>query len=603
MPLTAGHTEQSLRAGRARWLAAIALTGLGLCFVRLVHLQLVRGAALSRASVNNHTQVLVERAPRGRILDRNGSVLADDQPVFVALFSPIGLKPNDFPQVVGRLSGILEVQPEELERRLRAATRARAMMRVSDRLGRSQAFRILQDRIHLPGVSLTIEEQRFYPNDTLASHVIGYVGQITDEELDAYSNQGYYPGDWIGKSGLERLYDPALHGQDGGYLIEVDAHGRQVRVLRHVMPRAGKDLVLTIDRKVQEIAEQRLQETKKPGAAVVMNPSNGEVLALASSPGFNPNSFLPLGDSDERRRLLEDPKLPLYNRAIQALYPPGSVFKIVSSLAALESNAIDPAEKLYCDGSYILGKDRRVFKCWKPHGHGHVNFMTALMQSCDVYFYQLGQKTGAPAMETMAKKLGLAQITGIDLPNEKKARYLPMAFKDSKHQHWVGGDTLNYAIGQGFLQVTPMQSAALISQIAANGAYWQPYLVSKAKLFGQDDEVLNQPHMIVQNVFTASALKLVQDGLREVVSHGTGVAAQIHGFELAGKTGTAQATKGTDHAWFVSYGPVEAPKVACAVLVEHGGHGGSIAAPIAHDLMAQVLGVKEAAPAKEVESD
>ncbi len=592
MPLTGSRSDQTLRQHRMAWLLAIIFTVIGACALRLIYLQLVKGAALSKASINNHTQVLVERAPRGRILDRNGDVLAGDQPVFVALFSPLGLSPEDHERVIQRLSPILEVPTEELERRLKAATRARAMLRISDRLNRAKAFKILQDRVHLPGVSLTVEEQRFYPNDILASHILGYVGQITEDELTAYAPQGYYPGDWIGKSGVERLYDPALHGKDGGYLIEVDARGRQVRVLRHITPQAGRDLVLTLDKGLQEIAEARLRQTKRPGAAIVLNPQTGEVLTLASSPGFNPNAFLPLGDSDERRRLLENPALPLYNRAIQALYPPASVFKIVSSLAGFEQHRINPDEHVYCPGYFSLGKEKRIFKCWKPHGHGSVNFSRAFAQSCDVYYYQLATRLGAEPLESMARQLGMGSPTGIDLPHEKRGS-LPMAFKASRRQYWVGGDTLNYIIGQGALQVTPLQAAALISQMATGGTYWQPFLVSRTRQFGQPDQLVNTPRMQAQTVFTQEALHRVRQALVEVVKNGTGVAAKLSGVEVGGKTGTAQAPKGDDHAWFVSYAPAENPQVACAVLVEHGGHGGSTAAPIAHDLMAKALGLQK----------
>ncbi len=217
----------------------------------------------------------MERAPRGRILDRRGEVLADDQPVFVVLFSPLGLDPKTFEPLAQRLSSILNVEGSELQKRIFAAVRAKSMARISDRLSRAQAFEILQERVHLPGISLTIEEQRYYPKGILASHVLGYVGEITDDELEQFAEQGYHGGDWIVKSGLERLYDPSLHGQDGGFLIEVDARGRQVRVIRHVLPQAGKDLVLTLDEKLQELAEKELRETGHPGAAVVMNPQTG----------------------------------------------------------------------------------------------------------------------------------------------------------------------------------------------------------------------------------------------------------------------------------------------------------------------------------------
>jgi penicillin-binding protein 2 len=585
-----GYSDQSIRAGRARWLTAFALSAFAACILRLIFLQLIRGEALTRASESNHTQIVVERAPRGRIMDRNGIVLAGDQPVFVALFSPLGLKPTQFQMTMDHLSEILKIPTAEIEKRLRYAIRAKTLMRVSDRLSRSQAFLILQDRLRLPGISLTIEEQRFYPNEAVASHILGYVGQITDDDLDRLADQGYRSGDWIGKTGLERLYDPTLHGQDGGILIQVDARGRQVRILRHVLPQAGRDLILTLDQKLQELAETRLKESNHPGAAVVLNPQTGEVLALASAPGYNPNVFLPLGNSDERRALIQDNELkPLYNRAIQAFYPPGSTFKPISALAALERHVIKPDELIYCGGSFTLGKDRRVFKCWKPHGHGYVDFLHAMAQSCDVYFYHLGLLTGPNAIERMAELFGLGKKTGIDLPNEN-SRPLPMSVKGSRHEYWQGGHTLNYAIGQGDLLVTPLQMAQVAEVLGNKGSIWQPYLAKESRRFSEPPQPIGGPHLVSRVAFSEEALDLVRDGMKEVVASGTGLASQIKGIEVSGKTGTAQASKGGDHAWFISYAPAEDPRVACAVVVEHGGHGGVVAAPIAHDLMAFALG-------------
>ena len=602
MPLAFEFSSRTLLESRSRWLKSFMLGALGACFLRLFYLQIIQGRTYAAASESNHTQVVVEHAPRGRILDRNGEILADDQPVFVALFSPLGLNSADFQRVVAHLAPILNISEMELEHRLMAAVKAKSMLRVSDRLTRPQAFSILQERIHIPGVTLAIEEQRYYPKVELASHVLGYVGQITDMELEKYSDEGYHPGDWIGKTGLERLYDPLLHGQDGGILIEVDARGRQVRVLRHLPPQAGRDLVLTLDAKLEALAQKRLHDTKLPGAVVVMNPQNGEILALASAPAFDPNLFLPLGDSEKRKALLEDPGLPLYNRAIQALYPPGSIFKIVSSLAGLESNKINPAERVYCSGSYILGRDRRVFKCWKyPHSHGWMNFHQALAQSCDVYYYTMGLNMGPEVIEQYAGTMGLGQKTEIDLPNEKKGM-LPMAWKTATHQHWQGGDTLNYVIGQGALQVTPMQLAMLTSTVATRGRVWQPYLVSQSRHLGDEQgDVIGSPRLLRQLKISDRSWDLLQDGLKEVVNTGTGMAAQLKNAQVAGKTGTAQSTKGKDHAWFVAYAPADNPSVACAIVVEHGGHGGSTAGPIAHDLLAMVLGADAAVPAPEVQ--
>jgi penicillin-binding protein 2 len=593
-------SEKSVRASRARWLTAIALGCFGVLLLRLGFLQIIRGRELETASDNNHTQIVVEHAPRGRILDRNGKVLAESQPVFVAFFSPLGIAPMELQKILDRLAPIVEIPKADLEHQLRSALRAKTMLRVSEQLTRNQAFQVLQNRAHLPGVSLTIEEQRFYPHGQLASHVLGYVGQITDKDLEQFADKGYRPGDWIGKSGLERLYDPLLQGQDGGFLIEVDARGRQVGVIRQISPQAGKDLYLTLDKDLEELAEKRLKETRHPGAVVMLDPRTGELLALASSPGFDPNSFLPTGKSEERARLLNDPALPLYNRAIQALYPPGSTFKIVTSLAELEERVMDPSHQIHCTGSYTMGAERRIFRCWKKEGHGWMNFHQALAQSCDVYYYQVGLKLGPSVIEKYAKAMGLGQRTGIDLPSEKRGS-LPLAWRSSMRQYWLGGETLNYAIGQGALQVTPLQMANVAAAAGTRGMIYQPYIAAESQRFHEEKERLASPRELMRIHASALSWRLLGASLEEVVRSGTGVASKVTGFTVAGKTGTAQTTKGDDHAWFVAYAPSDQPRVACAVLVENGGHGGAVAAPIARDLLAKALGVTEKTPRVQVE--
>jgi penicillin-binding protein 2 len=331
-----------------------------------------------------------------------------------------------------------------------------------------------------------------------------------------------------------------------------------------------------------------------------MNPQTGELLALASSPGFNPNIFLPLGDSAERLAVVKDTvNLPLYNRAIQAFYPPGSTFKPISALAALQKPSFDPRERVFCPGSFTLGKEKRVFKCWKqPHGHGSVDFLSGMAQSCDVYFYQMGLKIGPRAIEDVAIRFGLGKKTDIDLPNEKSSA-LPMAWKETRaraiDRYWAGGETLNYVIGQGALQVTPLQMANVAAMLANKGTLWQPYLASQTQRFGEAPRVIGNPRVVLRSTFPDSHWNLLQKSMLEVVQagSGTGIAARIKGIAVAGKTGTAQASKGDDHAWFIAFAPLEQPTVACAVLVEHGGHGGAVAAPIAHDLLAKALGVEE----------
>ncbi|MBI3291744.1 MAG: penicillin-binding protein 2 [Elusimicrobia bacterium] len=578
---------------------------LGLLVLRLFVLQVVQGEEFREIAEQNRTQVLIERAPRGRILDRLGRVLADRRPSFVVLFSPLGLGSGEAAETRERLSQLLGDRSDMMQERLETAIRQKLLIRVVEDIPRSLAFRLLELRHRLPGVTLLLEGKRYYPAGSLASHVLGYTGEISPEELALLAEAGYRRGNRIGKAGVERVYDALLRGQEGGFLVEVNARGHHQRIFRRVHTVPGNDLELTLDSRVQAAAEDALLATHHAGAVVAVDPENGRVIALASVPGFDPNVFVDPAALKVRQALLVDEERPLWNRAVQGAYPPGSVFKIVTSLAALERGRVHPDERLECRGSLVVGREQRVFRCWEPHGHGWVPFAKAVAHSCDVYFYQIGLRLGPDPLEQGALRCGFGRLTGVDLPAERKglvpgrtgralrlrSGQAPGRRKERHGEGWYEGNTINYAIGQGDLLVTPIQLAAFTALLANRGTLWRPYLVELVREAGGRLRYQVTPRALAAWSAQGHSWELVQGALEEAVEEGTGRACQLPGIRVAGKTGTAQNPHGPDHGLFVAFAPLEHPRVACAVVVEHGEHGATSAAPIARAVIASALEV------------
>ncbi|MGB9797925.1 MAG: penicillin-binding protein 2, partial [bacterium] len=404
----------------------------------------------------------------------------------------------------------------------------------------------------------------------------GYVGEISAEELKKWRENGYQMGDMVGKTGIERLWESKLKGEKGGQRMEVDARGQVHRLLERIEPKPGEEIRLTIDLNIQRAAEEALKG--KRGAVVAMNPQTGEILALASSPSFDPNLFAsPRGKEKERLALFNDKRHPFLNRAISGVYPPGSIFKLITATAGLEEGKISPYIVINCPGGLRVGK--RFFRCWRTHGP--VNFVSAIEQSCDTYFYRLGLLIGPQKLAEWARKFGLGERTGIILPGEAKGFIADEEWKKQKlGEIWYPGDTANMAVGQGFTQMTPIQACRMVS-VFANGGY----LVKPIIMLGEKEEK-------VPLGISASTLELVRKGMEEAVmgSSGTGKLARINGIRIAGKTGSAQdPPRKRTHAWFVCFAPVENPRVAVSVVVEEGGMGGSVAAPIAKKVLEAAL--------------
>jgi penicillin-binding protein 2 len=432
------------------------------------------------------------------------------------------------------------------------------------------------------------------------------VGEVSPEQLASGLYREANMGDIVGKFGLEKIYDNFLRGKDGGRQVEVNAQGKEINVLGITEPVPGLNLVLNIDIRMQEILEESL--VGKQGAAVVMDVKSGGILAMVSKPSFDPNEFSLRITRQRWNEILNDPSHPLQNRAVQGVYPPGSTFKVVTAAAALMENAIDPDEELFCPGFYRYG--RRNYGDWKLGGHGKVNLFKGIVESCDVYFYQAGERTGIDALSSWAFDLGLGKTTGIDLPGELEGLIPTQEWKRStKHEPWFPGETLSASIGQGFVLVTPLQMVSLYSTVANRGLLLEPHIISRIEdVTGAIVEERN-PKIKRRSGVSQDAWSRIVEALVGVVENdkGTGRGARLRDFAVAGKTGTAQvvrleAWRGKkeeeipwelrDHAWFAAFAPYDDPEVAVAVIVEHGGHGSSAALPIVAQFLWKYKGMK-----------
>ncbi|OGS20396.1 MAG: penicillin-binding protein 2 [Elusimicrobia bacterium RIFOXYA2_FULL_39_19] len=547
-----------------------------LIILRFFYFQLIKGTYYYRISEQNSTQLFLERAPRGIIYDCNNISLCQNKPVTLVLFYPFSRKKSEYLKVE-TIETIEAILPNA-KNKIIEGFNAYKVVCLEQNVERNIMFRILEQKNKLKDISVVTEMRRYYPYNEMFSNMLGYISEISPSELDNMVDYGYKQGDLIGKNGIEKKYDEYLRGTDGGWVIESDVIGRQLSISDRIEPEPGNNLQLTIDIELQKVAEEALKKTGCPGAVVGIDPSNGAIRILVSQPGFNPNHFI--DNSPERLKYLTDKTLPMFNRAIQGEYAPGSVFKIVTSAAALNENKIKKEDEYYCPGYFTLG--RKTFGCWEKKGHKKMDFFSGVKNSCDVYFYNIGLKTGVDDISNYCKMFHLGERLGIDLPSEKTGLIPTKEWRKKRlKDQWSLGDTVNISIGQGYLDVTPLQIASLFATVANKGRIWKPYLVEK--IFSNEGNVIYQ-----HNIEKISNVELRNDvweditkALKEVVDNGTGHGAYVKGISLAGKTGTAENPRGQTHAWFAAFGITEKPKLAVAVLVEHGGKGGSIAAPIA----------------------
>jgi penicillin-binding protein 2 len=583
----------------------IAVAFLGL-IARLVFLQIVEGERFTYLSENNRIRIKRVPGTRGMIFDREGQLLVDSRPSFDLIFVP---EDSERPETTLKLlAGYLRRDPVELlktfeENKNRAAFDELVLGRDIDW---PAVVAVESHQLELPGVTLRARPRRNYSDGPMAAHVLGYLGEINQKQLKLLKDQGYVLGDEIGQYGLERRWEELLRGQSGGQQVEVDALGRRVRVLHEVTDVPGYTVHLTLDRQLQETAYEALKG--KEGTIVALDVHSGAILALASTPAFDPNTFARGIKADEWSGLIKDQLRPLSNRATQGQYPPGSTFKIVMSIAGLEEGVIQPESFIQDPGFYSFGN--RSFRDWKKGGHGAVNLHKAIVESCDTYFYQLGPKLGIDRIAKWANAFGLGEKTGIALDDERSGTIPSTEWKRKRYrQPWFPGETVSVAIGQGYVTVTPLQLANMMAAVANGGKLYRPYVVNKVESVDGTTVREYGPELIRTIELKPDTLTRVRAALADVVSapHGTGAAARSSVVSIAGKTGTAQVVEmkggyvktehlayiNRDHAWFVSYAPVENPQVAIAVLVEHGGHGGDAAAPMAKKVFEKFIEIQK----------
>lgn len=562
---------------RENFLYRVLILAFLLLAAGLFYTQILRYGSYSKMSKNNSIRIIPIDAPRGNIYDRNGVALVSSRLSFdvSVLYQEIA----DMKKVTRLFKDVLGMSGREITEALeKAARKPFVPVRIIEDIDKDKAISLEEEAADCRGIFIETGSKRSYIYNFSGGHIFGYLSEITEQELDNLRDYGYRSRDMVGRDGIEKYYDSYLRGTDGGIQVEVDNRGQQTRVLGLKEPSAGKDLQLCIDVSLQSVCDSLLGD--RPGAIVVINPSTGEVLALATHPSYDPNIFVKPNTSKQRLALLNDRTgRPLFNRAISGQYPPGSIFKIVVAAAALELRKINAHTSFSCTGSYKLG--RRVFKCWKEEGHGAQSVKQALMNSCNVFFYNTGRLVGVDALEAYSKLFGLGKRTAIDLPDEAKGIVPGKSWKRSKmNAAWYEGETVNYAIGQGYLLITPIQAVVMTSVIANSGQIVKPYLVKRVGLKTINVEGPKPLGLRPDTV------KMVRRGMFEVINNesGTGKRARIEGVLIAGKTGTAQNPQGKTHAWFVGFGPYDNPKICVSVFLEHGGKGGIGPAEIAHGI-------------------
>jgi penicillin-binding protein 2 len=588
----------------------VALAFLGIV-ARLIFLQAIQGERFSYLSENNRIRIKRILGTRGMIYDQRGDLLVDSRPSFDLLFVP---EDSQNPEATLRqLARYLGREEIELLENFRQSKSRSAFDDII--LGRdvdwATVVAVETHQLDLPGVTLRVRPRRNYADGPAGAHVLGYLGEIGPRQLKSFKQEGYELGDEIGQYGLEKKWEQYLRGRGGGQQVEVDALGRRVRVLSEVISGPGYTVHLTLDRKLQQTAYEALQG--KEGTIVVIDVHSGAILAMASTPAFDPNVFARGIKGDEWRALIKDRLRPLSNRAIQGQYPPGSTFKVVMAIAGLEEEAIQPDTKISDPGFFPFGN--RNFRDWKKEGHGAVDLHKSLVESCDVYYYTLGTRLGVDKIAKWARAFGLGEKSGALLDDEKTGLVPDTEWKRKRfRQPWYPGETPSVAIGQGYLTVTPLQLANMMAAVANGGTLYRPRLVSKVETI-EGQRVYEQGPEVIRNIgLKPATLTRVRDALTDVVqgAAGTGKAARSPMITLAGKTGTAQVVemKGAylkseqlayftrDHAWFVSYGPADKPEIAIAVLIEHGGHGGSAAAPMAKMVAEKYAEMKNSPPAQ-----
>ncbi|OEU61425.1 MAG: penicillin-binding protein 2 [Desulfuromonadales bacterium C00003094] len=573
-------------------LAALAI--FVLLLLRLWYLQIIQTDTYQALSEKNRTRYIPIAAPRGPIVDRDGHMLVDSRPAF--RIAALRQEVEDPEKLLMRLSELLDLDLATLQQRWAAGQRFPRYRPVplADDVSRRALEQVMEHSFELPGILTEVRPVRFYPYGKSAAHLFGYLGEITEKELRTAPYKTYHGGDFVGKNGLEKAIEPYLNGIPGERRVEVDVKGKKLRILKTQEPVPGNRVTLTINRDLQLATEAAFGD--QAGAAVALDVHTGEVLAMVSKPGYDPSLFARGITGKEWVKLLQNPLDPLQNRALKGQYPPGSTFKIVTALAALESGQATAHTKVNCQGELTVGN--RTFRCWKKGGHGITDLKKALKESCDVWFYEVSQQVGIDRIADMARRLGLGAPTGLGLAGERKGLIPDQQWKQQRfNDRWYRGETLIASIGQGYILATPLQLATMMATVANGGNVLRPYLVKRIENMDGNVQLKPKPQIMQQAHLDQAQLDTLRQALKAVVNepHGTAWMSRIKELPFSGKTGTSQVVhqrkrrkkdveipyRLRDHALFTAYAPAANPEIAVAVVVEHGSHGSSAAAPIA----------------------
>lgn len=574
------------------WIKYGITLAIALFILRLGYLQILKNSYYSQISKDNSIRLQNESAPRGLIKDRTGFLIVKNRPSYNVYIHPQEIENLNY--VIYQLSQILNLPQEQIRKKIYdSRSPAYEPLVIKREVDLKTISIIAEHKENLAGVDYQVEQTRQYPENVWATHLLGYVNEISQEELDRDLKNTYHPGSYIGKEGVEKSYDDLLRGIDGAKYLEVSARGRLVGELEEKNPRKtqpGSDIYLTVDLSLQAQAESLLSNYSA-GAIVALNPQNGEILALVSKPTFDPNWFAGILTPEQWKEISTDPNHPLLNRCIQGLYPPGSTFKLLVAGAALEDKLIDSHTKFQpCTGGFQFGN--RFFRCWKPEGHGSLDLKEAIVQSCDVYFYQLGLKLGLERLSEFASQSGFGEKTDIDLPGEMKGFVPTIGFYDRSlgANRWPRSLVMNLAIGQGEILTTPLQLLCFYTALSNGGVCHQPHIL-KEVISTDGKSFTLKSTMKYKLPFSSHTINILNEALKDVVNSpsGTGQLAKVTEVFVAGKTGTAQNPHGLEHSWFVCWAPFENPQIAVAVIVENAGHGGSVAAPLAGRIISNYL--------------
>ncbi len=581
--------DRKLQRSRINQAGVIIILIFMVLLARLWYLQIALGDDLMKASEANRIKLLRTRAPRGTIYDRKHRILATSRPQFVVLAVPEKLKEN--PETLKTLCEILHMTPQEIEaivkkREVRPGSPVRVMVDAP----LETVAQIGEMRMKLPGVSVELDQIRYYPDGPAVAHIMGYLGEINQQELDAAEKAGkdYSLGDYVGKAGLEKQYEDYLHGVDGGRQVEVNAFGRVVRILGEKPSIPGSDLQLTIDRDLQIAAARAMGN--QVGGVVAIDPRTGAVLAMVGNPAYDPNVFATGVKPAEWNKIILDKRKPLQNRCLYNVYHPGSTFKPIMAIAGLKYHECDVNTTVHCPGSFYFG---RTFQCWKTHGGG-VNFMRAIAESCNVWFYKLGHRLEVDRIAEVASQFGLGLKTGVDLPGESAGTMPSSKWKwENFHEKWYPGETLSVSIGQGSVKASPIQMAVACAGVADMGNIRRPFLLDQVIERGGKKINVGKKEVVRKVDAPEEAFTLVKQAMHRTVTNGTGRICDVEGVTVGGKTGSAQAPGGVAHGWFIAFAPVENPEIAIACIIERGAHGSSSAAPVCRAILDVYFGKKK----------